>query len=66
MADMLDEAEATTEMFFQQALRNRGRGLELTGQCHVCEEPTEGAFCSVECREDFEKMERLNKINGKK
>jgi hypothetical protein len=66
MADMIEEAEAVTEMFFQQALRNRSRALAPTGFCHLCEEPTTGAFCSRECREDHEKIDRLKKINGKR
>lgn len=66
MADMLEDAEATTEMLLQEALRNRPKVPENTGFCLECEEPTPGAFCSKECREDYERMERLNAIRGKK
>jgi hypothetical protein len=63
--DMIEEAEASTELFFQQALRRRGTSLQFTGQCHFCEETTTGAFCSLECREDYEKMERVKRITGR-
>lgn len=66
MADFLEDAEATTEMLFQEALRNRPKVPEKTGFCLACEEPTEGAFCSPECREDYERISKINAIRGKK
>ncbi len=66
MADELESAEKVTEMLFQEALRNRARVPEKTGFCLACEEPTKGAFCSGECREDYERMAKLNAIRGKK
>jgi len=66
MADMLEDAEAVTEMLFQEALRNRAKVPVKTGFCLACEEPTEGAFCSKECREDYERMDKINAIRGKK
>ena len=67
MSDPLDEAERFTELFLKEGLANRAKVPENTGICLAlhCGEPTEGAFCSTECREDYEKMERLNKIRGK-
>jgi len=66
MADFLEDAEATTEMLFQEALRNRPKVPVKTGFCLACEEPTEGAFCSKECREDYERISKINAIRGKK
>jgi hypothetical protein len=66
MSDPLDEAAKVTEMLFQEALRNRAAVPELTGMCLSCEEPTPGAFCSGDCREDYERLTRLNAIKGKK
>jgi hypothetical protein len=66
MADELESAEKVTEMLFQEALRNRAKVPEKTGFCLACEEPTKGAFCSGECREDYERMVKLNAIRGKK
>jgi len=64
MSDPLDDAAKTTELLFQEALRNRAKVPENTGFCLECGEPTKGAFCSKECREDYEKMERLKAIRG--
>ena len=66
MADELENAEKVTEMLFQEALRNRAKVPEKTGFCLACEEPTAGAFCSGDCREDYERMTKLNAIRGKK
>jgi hypothetical protein len=64
LSDPLEDAAKTTELLFQEALRNRARVPEKTGFCLGCEEPTEGAFCSPECREDYEKLSKLRAIKG--
>jgi hypothetical protein len=66
MSDPLDDAANTTEMMLQEALANRAKVPEMTGFCLSCEEPTAGAFCSGDCREDYERLTRLNLIKGKK
>lgn len=66
MSDPLEAAAAVTELLLQQGLRNRAAVPAKTGFCLACEEPTPGAFCSKECREDHERAERLNAIRGKK
>lgn len=66
MSDPLEDAEAVTEMLFQEALRKKAKVPEKTGFCLACEEPTEGAFCSKECREDYERIARLKAIGGKR
>jgi hypothetical protein len=67
MSDPLDEAERYVELLMKEGLANRPKVPEKTGVCLArdCGEPTEGAFCSKECREDWEKVERLRKIQGK-
>ena len=65
MRDPIDEAAAVTEMLLAESLRKRNAVPEKTGFCLACEEPTEGAFCSKECREDYERLERLKTIRGK-
>jgi len=47
-----------------EALAKKQIVPEKTGFCLECEEPTEGAFCSKECREDHERLERLKTIRG--
>lgn len=64
MSDFLEDAANTTEILFQEALRNRAKVPDNTGFCLECNEPTRGAFCSKECREDYEKMQRLKAIRG--
>jgi hypothetical protein len=64
MSDPLDEAEKFTNMFLEKALQFKAKVPELTGLCLVCEDPTEGAFCSKECREDHERLEKINAIKG--
>ena len=64
MSDPLDDAAKTTEMLFQEALRNRPKVPLKTGFCLECNDPTPGAFCSKECREDYERTERMNAIRG--
>jgi hypothetical protein len=66
MSDPLEEAEAVTELLLAESLRKRNKVPEKTGFCLACEEPTEGAFCSKECREDYERLAKINAIRGKK
>ena len=66
MSDPLEEAALITEMMLQESLAKRMAVPEKTGFCLECEEPTEGAFCSKDCREDYEARDRINKIKGNK
>ena len=66
MSDPLDEAERFTNLFVQESLSKRAAVPEKTGECLECGEPTPGAFCSKECREDYEQREKLKAIAGKK
>lgn len=56
--------EALAELLLQQEINKKKPVPEKTGFCLNCEEPTSGAFCSKECREDYEKMEHLKKVRG--
>ena len=66
MRDPLEEAEFATEMMLQESLSKKMPVPEKTGFCLECEEPTEGAFCSGECREDYEHRARIKAISGKR
>lgn len=59
-ADILDEAAEHTQHMIDLALANRNKPqMQFTGACHYCEEKVSaGFFCSPECCEDFEKVER--------
>jgi hypothetical protein len=63
-SDPLDDAAEATELMLQEALAKKAPVPEKTGFCLECDEPTAGAFCSRECRETYEKRERMNKIKG--
>ncbi|MDJ0087659.1 hypothetical protein [Pantoea allii] len=59
-SDPIDE-DAELEAFnLQLALANRPRPtMQFTGARHYCEEKVStGFFCSPECREDYERIER--------
>jgi hypothetical protein len=64
MSDPLDEAEHFSNLFLAKALAKKQTVPDKTGFCLACEEPTEGAYCSKECREDHERLERLKAIRG--
>lgn len=63
-SDPLDDAAETTELMLQEALAKKAHVPDKTGFCLECDEPTEGAFCSRECRETYERRERMKKITG--
>jgi hypothetical protein len=66
MSDPLEEADKITAMMLEDSLRKRHKVPEKTGFCLACEEPTAGAFCSGECREDYERRQKIESIKGKK
>lgn len=59
-ADILDDAAELERQMIEIALANRKRPeMTFTGACYYCEEAVQaGCFCSAECREDFERIER--------
>jgi hypothetical protein len=66
MSDWIDESQELQEAQLAEALAKRAKVPEKTGFCLACDEPTAGAFCSPDCREYYDKVERLNAIRGKK
>jgi hypothetical protein len=39
--------------------------MTYTGECHFCEEAiSKGSFCSKECGEDYQKVERAKQFKG--
>jgi hypothetical protein len=61
MATIDYQAEALEQLDRDVCLKQRKPELPHTGFCHNCEEPTPGAYCSPECREDGEKRARFNR-----
>lgn len=64
MSDPLETAAQVTEMLLAQSLSFRAPVPAKTGQCLACAEPTVGAFCSPECREDHERLQKIRAIKG--
>lgn len=66
MCDIADDASVLIEQMVDVALKNRQRpAIEFTGKCHYCEESiSKGSFCSKECNEDYQKVERAKQFKG--
>ena len=66
MSDWIDESQELQEAQLAEALAKRAKVPVKTGFCLACEEPTEGAFCGVDCRDYYDKVQRIEAIRGKK
>ncbi|PPS58856.1 hypothetical protein CRX72_23970 [Pantoea sp. BRM17] len=66
MCDIADDASDLEILNVEIALANRPKtAIEFTGKCHYCEEAIDkGRYCTVECRDDGEKIERA-KLRGR-
>lgn len=69
MSEKEDELEQQTiDLHFQQAMHNVKKSavrLHPKGECLQCEEPlseTGQLFCDCDCREDYEKRTRAEKL----
>ena len=59
-----DYGNQSAELFRRAALENarKQESVRLTGFCqNDCGEPTRGAFCSAECRNDFNARQRMKR-----
>jgi len=66
MCDIADDASDLEMLNVEIALANRPKtAIEFTGKCHYCEDPiSKGSFCSRECGEDHQKVERAKQFKG--
>lgn len=64
MSDELEQAAELEELERNIALANRKHPeMTFTGACYYCEEAVStGCFCSPECCEDFQRIERASSI----
>lgn len=71
MADEIDKANELAEVLLSAAIRNVKPRLRPTGNCHSCGESLladlrlGSLFCDEFCRDDFEKQEKMRRINGR-
>lgn len=66
MADIVDDAQEAMEAAEElRRLKAKTHTPIRTGECIECGEPTEFTFCSVDCRDQHEKRERMKAILGK-
>lgn len=62
MADLADMADHQQSLDLKIAMaRAKRQRLKPVGYCYNCNEPLTGTrcFCDVDCRDDYEKRERL-------
>lgn len=63
MADIVDKAQALQQQQIDAALQRHKQPQQTTvlikGKCNYCHEPVTDYFCDDECREDYEREQRL-------
>ncbi len=72
MPDDIDRAQFREQQYQEDCERERRyqaakNALAYTGECHYCGAITGGGarFCDADCRDDWERAERMKKINGR-
>lgn len=65
MPDQLDQAQEFEQQRRDDLLSEQSRKPKMAfiGQCYNCEAPVEwGCFCDTDCRDDYEKRIKLQRI----
>lgn len=64
--DIYDQATAREEQDREIALQSLRYSVKPLphGECNLCGASCVGCFCDSDCREQYEKEDRLRKING--
>jgi hypothetical protein len=67
MSDELDMASAQEEVYLAAALNRRQASLTAIGTCYSCAERVDDGrrFCDAECAQDWERVERARRLNGR-
>jgi hypothetical protein len=60
--DDSDKASEYEGLFRESAIAFRKASPKLTGMCLNCGVKTKGAYCSADCREDWERIQRMKRI----
>jgi hypothetical protein len=57
-SDILDQAAELEQLERDHAIQNhlnkREVALQPRGRCYNCDEPIDGVFCDVDCRDDYD------------
>lgn len=58
-----DQIEQALERDFINHFNSRKKPLIPNGRCYFCgdDEAVTGCFCSIECRDDYQRREHINK-----
>lgn len=71
MSDEVDKANELSEVLLAASLKAPRPRLAPKGECHFCGENLMDSFlkgslfCNQDCRDDFERQERMRAINGR-
>ena len=67
MTDIYDQATAREELERELALQQMRYSAKPLpqGDCNLCGASCVGCFCDEDCRSQFEKEQRMAKINGR-
>lgn len=67
MADEADQAQFIEQRDLALALRQRHTTLPAVGRCYSCDAdvPAGRKFCDRDCLDDFERVERARRLNGR-
>ena len=65
MADEIDMAQNQIDQFLTAAIATRRIAPVLVGKCNYCGEVCDGRFCDTDCHADYEREQKINRINGR-
>jgi len=67
MPDLIDAAQDADARNREACIREvpyTHQRVQPTGYCYNCGDHTHSLFCDADCRDDFEKRQRIGKIGG--
>jgi hypothetical protein len=71
LSDEVDKANELAAVLLEASLKASRPRLAPTGECHFCKETLMDSllkgslFCNQDCRDDYERQERMRAINGR-
>jgi hypothetical protein len=69
MSDIVDDSNVIVDMFTEAAVKlaRQDHFINRDGHCLFCDESIEPTqlFCNRDCRDDYDKEQKLKRIQGK-